>query len=402
MQFLSSVNNLITKLKNLSKIKKILLVISIIGLGYLVYPKPDENKISYQTSTITTGSITEVVSETGEIMSTGMTNVVSTTTGIVQKVYVENRQKVKRGDKLYYVESSATTEERNKAYASYLSAKNSVASATAQQLTLESDMWVAHELYETKVTDLSLGKEDPTYIEYNRDWQAAEAKYLNQAEVIKATKASVAQTYSAYSATIDSYVTAPISGTIANLAVAPGQSVSSSSTSLIIASEQDTWVKLTVSEADITAISPDQQATVSVDALSGETFEATVKRVDKFGTDNGGVITYNVYLSLTNPSVQILPAMTVQVDITTAEAQDVVIVDNSAIKPYQGDKAVQIISKSGNTIYLPITLGLTGSTHSQVLTGLEVGDEIIVSQSTTSSDKSPTGGIFGAPGGGSK
>ena len=409
MKLPSFLTTLTRQFKALSRFKQILLGVVVIGLIYSIYPKPDKNQVSYQTATITTGQVTEIISETGEIMSTGMTEVVSTTNGIVQEVYVENGQDVKRGAKLYYVESSATAEERAKASAAYLSAKNALSSAESSSLTLQSTMFAKQEEFRLLNESGDYSDENsqnqilPAYTTIENDWLASEAKYIDQQDVIQAATTSLNQAYLAYLATVDSVVTAPIAGQIANLAIAPGQSVSGTNSSLIIASREETWVELSVSEADITPIAPDQDATVSVDSLSGETFEAIVKRVDQFGTDSSGVVIYNVYLVLTDPSDQILPAMTVQVDITTAHADEVVVVDNSAIKPYQGGKAVQVMGKSGNNlIYLPITLGLTGSTHSEVTTGLEVGDEIIVSQSTDSSDKASSGGIFGAPGGGSK
>lgn len=391
--------------KNLSKIKQISIVIIIaIAIILLISKSSDEETTSYQIQPVQLGSITQIISETGEIMSTGRTDVVSTTTGIVDMVYVDNDDVIYKGQNLFKVISSATQEERSKAYASYLSAKSTLELAKANKLSYESDMWQAHESFESQSLDTELSVDDPIFIQTERDWQASESKYLNQDQVISAAQASVTQTWLAYQATVDSMVKAPIAGTIANLAIASGQSVDGLDIALMVSSEAETWIKLSVSEADVINLAPDQSATVSVDALGGEEFDAIVKRVDEFGKDNSGVVTYNVYLFLENSSLSIRPTMTVQVDVVTQNKDNVLVVPNSAIKPYQGEKAVQVISKKTNQpIYLPVETGIKGETQIEIISGLEEGQEIIIGQSLINSSSDGSGGIFGSgPGGGGK
>lgn len=383
--------------------KRIIVAVIIIALVFILQPSSDEATINYQTTTATTGSVTQVISETGEIMSTGKTDVASTITGIVQELYIENGEVVQRGQSLFKVTSSATEEERAKAYASYLTAKNTLETAERNKLTYESDMWVAHELYESNATDQNLAEDDPIYIEYNRDWEAAEQKYLDQDQVIAQTQASVSSTWLAYQATIDGIVKAPISGTIANLSISTGQHVNSTDNALIISSSEAAWITLAVSEADVTTIEPEQTAIVSVDALKSTTFNAIVERVDEFGTVSSGIVTYNIYLSLTDPSSSIKPNMTVQVDITTAEKDGVLTVPNSAIKPYQGGRAVQVLSpKTSEPMYFPVEIGIAGETHTEILDGVKEGQEVIIGQSigTPSDDGDKSGSLFPVGGGG--
>ena len=141
--------------KALSKIKKIGLVLVIVAVGLLLGfgLSKGEEEIVYQTEKAKMGSITQVVSETGEIMSTGRTEVSSTITGIVEEVYVDNGAEVYRGQNLFRVVSSATEAERTQAYSNYLTAKNNLETAYRNKDTYESDMWVAHEDYETRAID---------------------------------------------------------------------------------------------------------------------------------------------------------------------------------------------------------------------------------------------------------
>jgi len=86
---------LVLKSKNL--ITKVLVVVILLVSIYFLIPKSKEEAVSYQTQLVSTGSITQMVSETGEIMSTGKSDVISTITGMVDEVYVDNGTVVTKG-----------------------------------------------------------------------------------------------------------------------------------------------------------------------------------------------------------------------------------------------------------------------------------------------------------------
>jgi HlyD family secretion protein len=116
-----------------------------------------------------------------------------------------------------------------------------------------------------------------------------------------------------------------------------------------------------------------------VDALDDKEYQAEVKRVDEVGTVESGVVSFNFYLALNESDLMVRQGMTVQAEITTSEKQDVILVKNEAIKPYQGGKAVQVIGKTGNLIYKPVEVGIRGVNKSEIVSGLEVGEEIVIS-----------------------
>lgn len=381
--------------KGLSLIKKGL-VLGVFLLGGILLFRLGENgeKVNYQTAQVEQGKVAQIVSETGVVMSIGKVDVTSTIEGIVGTVYVKNDEQVKRGNRLFEVISSATEAERSLAYANYLSAKNTLDAAERNLLTHESDMWVEHELYESRAIDAGLAIEDPLYIETNRDWLAAEKKYLDQDLVIKQAQAAISAKWLAYQATIDGVVKAPINGVVVNLGVAEGQFVSGKETVLVIGSGQDTWFKLLVSETDVLKIQPGQEAEVRVDAIRGEVLEAVVERVDTYGLDNSGVVTYGIYLILIEDSGVIRPNMTVQVDIMTESKNNVMRVPSGAIKPYQGSKAVQVMSRNGQVIYKPVEIGIEGENYTEILNGLEIGDEVIVGENAMIGGGERSGGIF--------
>lgn len=389
------IKNIVDKFKSLKKWQKFLLLAAVALAIYLLFfrSKTTTNATNYQFTEVKKGNLQQIVSETGELSSSNKTEVTGSIDGVVTEVYVKNGDSVKKGAKLFYVNSNASEEERSKAYSDYLSAKNNLASAKAKMDTLDSSMWKAHEDFESKALDTELSVDDPVYIQTKGDWQAAEANRLNQDQVISQAQSALNNASLAYQATSSGPVKATADGQIANLSVAVGQNIASADVAAVIKTSNESWVSVAINENDIVGVAPGQKASVSIDALSGLELPATVQRVDEFATISSDVAVYYVYLTLDKTDQQLRPGMTAQVNITTEEKNDILLIPNTAIKPYQGEKAVQIFDEKTQTaVYQPIKVGLSGDISSEVLSGLTEGQKIISGEASTG--KSSSGGGF--------
>jgi multidrug efflux pump subunit AcrA (membrane-fusion protein) len=121
-----------------------------------------------------------------------------------------------------------------------------------------------------------------------------------------------------------------------------------------------------------------------------------VKRVDQVGVLDQGVVVYSVYLVIGEADEKILPAMTASVDIELEKKEDVLVVPNKAVKVYQGDKAVQVMDKkTDQIIYLPVQIGPKGLMNTEIVLGLEEGQEIIVGEESNNDSSSQPRGMFG-------
>ena len=99
---------------------------------------------------------------------------------MVNQVYVQNGQQVKVGDKIAQLDLDLDGKLRSsQAWASYQSAKNSLDSAKSSLLTLDSSMWAANRTFVNDALARGLLTTDPTYIQENDNWLAAEQKYLS-------------------------------------------------------------------------------------------------------------------------------------------------------------------------------------------------------------------------------
>jgi multidrug efflux pump subunit AcrA (membrane-fusion protein) len=84
--------------------------------------------------------------------------------------------------------------------------------------------------------------------------------------------------------------------------------------------------------------------------------------------------------------------MTADVDITVAEKKDILTVPSSAVKPYQGKKAVRVLSEDGEIEYIPVEVGIKGDGKTEILSGIEEGTEVIVA--LPNEEVETSGGLF--------
>jgi RND family efflux transporter MFP subunit len=227
-------------------------------------------------------------------------------------------------------------------------------------------------------------------------WAAAEKKYKDQQTAIAAAQAQVASTRLAYQSTQDATVTAPTDGIVANLSVAPGDSITALSGILpVSASSQgitsirpalsltkDERMEMIVQlgQTDISKVEEGQTVIVYPDAQKTKEYKGTIARVDSIGSNIGGVVKYNVYVELAGENNNLKSGMTGDVDIETTRIENVVTVPNAAVRPYKGGKAVRVIKKGQKEPeFIPVEIGLRGKERTQIIQGIDEGQEIIVS-----------------------
>lgn len=396
--------SLVKRFKALSRKKKILvIVIAVVFVGIITSNIANANKKPvYESAIVKKDDITEIVSETGTIAVSGRVDLYSPTNGVIKEVFVQNGDVVTKGKVLFTVESSATEQERQAAYSDYLTAQNTLNSAKATMNSLQSTLFEANQVFvngrgvDNPTAD---EKADPVYIQQNADWLKAEADYKNQTNVISQAEAKVSSTWILYQATQNATVKATLGGKISNLAVTVGSGVKAQTLTvtpkpvLTISSQGTTEVIVSLSETDIAKVAEGQEATIEISAINNKHYNGVVRRVDDVGTDDQGVIRYNVYIEVSDADSRIRSGMTVDVDVITSRLHNVLSVPNSAVKPYKGGRAVRVYIASKREItYVPVTIGVRGEDRTQILGGIDEGEEVIMS---LSNEQLQRPGLFG-------
>src|SRR5258708_8653686 len=215
-------------------------------------------------------------------------------------------------------------------------------------------------------------------------------------------------------------ITAAVDGTVIARNMDVGQTVAASFQAPTIFSIAQDLTKMqvdtNVDEADVGQVKLGQQATFTVDAYPTRTFNGTVAQIRQAPINVQNVVTYDVVVAVSNPDQKLLPGMTANVKIATAEADDVLKIPNAALryKPAnvtfkaptsvhaagprkQPDgRAIWVLGKDGQPKAVRVQLGISDGNFSGVTSGqLQEGDQVIVSASGGSAKAASSGSAPG-------
>ncbi len=147
-------------------------------------------------------------------------------------------------------------------------------------------------------------------------------------------------------------------------------------TVLMQVSPEDTVsLVINLDEKDIAQVFLGQKATVKVEALGDELFEATVTEIATRGTNSGGSSKFAVKLELPKAG-DMLDGMSATAALEVREKANIPVIPVIALTE-QGAKTVVYTALDENgdpTAPVEVTVGLSDGIHAEILSGLEVGD----------------------------
>ncbi len=235
----------IDQFKKFSLRKKIATVVTAVILIFIVFQIINNltKKPSYATAKAEKTNITEEVSETGNLVTGGRVDVISPTNGIVTDIFARNGDNVTEGQDLFTIQSSATQQEQQTAYANYLTGQATLNSAESNLNVLRASMYTYWDTFRGLATgdEFETGNnapkekerlESPKFQIAQDNWLAAEKKYKDQQTVVSQAKAQTGSAWLLYQATQDAIIKAPISGAVSNLSVNIGNAVKASTITL--------------------------------------------------------------------------------------------------------------------------------------------------------------------------
>jgi HlyD family secretion protein len=198
-------------------------------------------------------------------------------------------------------------------------------------------------------------------------------------------------------------ITAPFDGTITGASAILGDIVSNGTAAFTIDDLSSMVVSVNVIEVDINSVKVDQPATITFDAIPNKTYNGKVTQTNLAGTAGQNSVNFPVNVELTNTDALVKPGMSANVTITTNQVADALLVPSTAIFTANDGQPFVYLVQNGTLTEVPVTIGATSDTESQVTSNnLQAGESIVLSFASSSS--STTGGrgfgLFGGLGGG--
>jgi HlyD family secretion protein len=348
----------------------------------------------YQTATVTKGPITQLVTATGTLNPVVNVQVGSQVSGNIQKLFADFNSEVKAGQTVAQIDPMLFQ-------AAVTQADGDVANAQAALELAKVNATRTQSLFNQKNSS-------------QQDLDTATAN-LHQAEAnVKIKQGALDKA----KADLDHCtITSPIDGVVISRSVDVGQTVAASLQAPVIFQIANDLAKMqidsNVAEADVGAVSVDQDVDFTVDAFPTRTFHGKVVQVRNAPITVQNVVTYDTVIGVNNADLKLKPGMTANVAIIIAHKDGVVLIKNAALRYRPVDAAADqpkpSSSPSGQrptaarepkperTIYVlsygrpkpvQIKTGISDGIVTEVTEGLKEGDTAVTAELTAAAASS--------------
>lgn len=436
------INAAVTRKSWPKPVKIILIIMLLVGVGvgaYYTYKSFNKKDPVNLTMPVTTGAIVDQIQATGTVKPLHEVDLFFRQQATLQALNARSGDSVKEGQVLAMQDDSS------------LQAQVQLAKSELQQAQ-----------YKLQQTQLNYEKVNAAAIRQDElykqgaitkvDWE--QAKRDNDTEAINIKTSQVAIENSKAKLVIaetnlkNAQLTAPFSGVAATVNGEVGQETGNSSSPMFHLISNELKILAMVNEVDIGRVKLNQEVVFTVTTYPGQLFKGTVARISPQSTTVSNVQLYEVDIATTDLSKQLRAGMSVTAKIIIDKRDNVTMVPNiafsytqtylknnsqsskanssgqvnqsadgtqgsaktaekSAVNP---DKKVQrvVVLQEGKPVVKQITVGLSDGQNTEVIEGLNPGDQVVVGTSaatqTTSSGNS-TGQQSGgqqqrSPGGG--
>ena len=140
-------------------------------------------------------------------------------------------------------------------------------------------------------------------------------------------------------------------------------------------------------------------ATIYFPALSGQSATGVVTSVDPMATTStsSSLVVFNIKVSMNSVPEGVQPGMSASISVTTEELNGVLAIPQSAIATVGDVNTVEVLQPDNTSITTTVTVGLKGDALTEITSGIQVGQVLVIPTGGSGTSQFPTGGV---PGGG--
>jgi HlyD family secretion protein len=136
-----------------------------------------------------------------------------------------------------------------------------------------------------------------------------------------------------------------------------------------------------VDEADIGKVFLDQPARITVESFPDKKFEGKVTKISPMGVEEENVTTFEVRVSIDNPTGELKANMSSNAEIILEEKHDVLLIPESAvIYDKERNTTVEVPDPDGDDgrRKVAVKLGISNGIKTEVLEGLEEDQKVVL------------------------
>jgi len=396
--------------------KKLAIIVVILLIAGFVWFRffHKKSKVNFTTVKVTRGTLTSLVEATGTLEPVGTTSVDSTgtvtggitvgaqVTGRIMSVNVDFNSHVKKGELLAQIDplTYQASVDQDQASIANLSAQRLKDQATManDKINYNREVLLVQKNYDSRQ---NLDNSKYAYESQSAAVQA-DAAQIDQARAkLKQDEANLTYTH----------IISPVDGIVVANNVALGQTVVASLQSpnlfVIAKSLENMQIDTLVDEADVNKIKVAQPANFNVDSFPNKTFTGAVYQIRQNPIQQQNVVDYDVIVHVKNKENALLPGMTANVSFIVAQKMNVLKIPNRALlfsppqrKSQQGSttgfttslvpkKVVPhvYVLEGSRSVRKNIKVGIASDSETEVLSGLNEGDQVITGTASAQSTK---------------
>jgi HlyD family secretion protein len=380
----------------------------IVLLGAVVAARGSGAKIEpSRLAKATRGDIAKSVVATGKIQPITKVELKSKASGLVEKLFVDINQPVRKGQVLAQLDQqeilaqvAAQKAQLSAAEANVITFKANISqdrvAAAAPDLPMYEQTFQRNQqmLHEGIVSQQALDNANRDYLAAKNKRDGAVAQISVDEAKLKQAEAQVAQSQASLEQLNEqfSYTTlvSPIDGVVLSRDVEVGDAVSSilvlGSTATLVMTLGDTqqvYVKGKVDEADIGSVYLGQTAHIRVESFPTKTFNGKVTKIAPLGVEKDNVTTFEVRVSIDNPTGELKANMTANAEVLVTEHKNTLSVPEQALA-YDNQKNASVFlpdpkTKDGQK-KVAVKVGISNGSRTEIVDGLKEGDTVVLQQ----------------------
>jgi membrane fusion protein, macrolide-specific efflux system len=330
---------------------------------------------TFKTATVTAGDIEKSVTALGNLQPKDYVDVGAQVSGQLKKVHVEIGDRVQKGDLLAEIDPTVL-ETRTR------TDRANLANLRAQLDEQEANLVLARQQQQR---DQNLFKAKIVSQDALQTAEATVAAGEAKAESLKAQIDGAQATLDGDIANLGyTKIYAPMGGTIVSQTALEGQTLNANQSAPVILriADLDTmtvWAQ--VAEADVVKLTPGMAVYFTTLGLPERRWQGTVQQIQPTPQTVNDVVLYNVLIDVKNDDHVLMTSMTAQVFFVLGEAKGVPLLPVTALGQARAGAAseyeVRVLTPQGPR-RRTVKIGLSDRTSAQVVSGLEVGDQVVV------------------------
>ena len=174
-------------------------------------------------------------------------------------------------------------------------------------------------------------------------------------------------------------ITASFDGVVADIYIKEGQQLSATSPAIYLIDPSEIKLSGVIDEIDVSKVKLGQEATITLDALPDKEVKGRVTFISPASTAQAGVVFYKTTITLENPDEELKDGMSANAEIVIEEHDGVLLIQNRAVQGSLEKPWVEVVTE-GQIEERQISIGLSDGIYTEILSGLEEGEEVVLPQ----------------------